>query len=382
MLDSDICAGLAARLNGKAVAVCGGGELLAALKAEGGLDFCDDLAKGGAVIFAAGYGGANAEGDAGDGERAAAGDINYAEAAAGRPYIIVAPNAEELKNTYGCECLRPQTWDRSALNALLRALSGEFAVRTVGVDIPEWMGFLPAESSAISELISRVRERCANIKKFKDISALDGLCVGAEYWSPAIEVEYDFATGSAKIKCAAQDGIFFSMLSEIAGDKIEGEYSLMRYVRSAAEAKNSFEKVRDALNCACVNGYGIVSPSEDDLIYEQPEVVKQGNSVGIRLRASAPSYHIIRVDVAGEVSPIMGEGEQSRSLVAGMMKGFETDPEATWNTDVFGRSLKSMVKEGLAAKVNSIQDDTKNKLKKAITRMTNEGKGGVICIIL
>lgn len=382
MLDSDICAGLAARLNGKAVAVCGDGELLAALKAEGGLDFCDDLSKGGAVIFAAGYGGANAEGDVSDGEGAAAGDINYAEAAAGRPFIIVAPNAEELKNTYGCECLTPQTWDRSALNALLRALSGEFAVRTVGVDIPEWMGFLPAESSAISELISRVRERCANIKKFKDISALDGLCVGAEYWSSAIEVEYDFATGGAKIKCAAQDGIFFSMLSEIAGDKIEGEYSLMRYVRSAAEAKNSFEKVRDALKCACVNGYGIVSPSEDDLIYEQPEVVKQGNSVGIRLRASAPSYHIIRVDVAGEVSPIMGEGAQSQSLVTGMMKGFETDPEATWNTDVFGRSLKSMVKEGLAAKVNSIQDDTKNKLKKAITRMTNEGKGGVICIIL
>ena len=156
----------------------------------------------------------------------------------------------------------------------------------------------------------------------------------------------------------------------------------MRYVRSAAEAQRGYFKVRDALECARVNGYGIVSPAGEDLSYEQPRVVRQGSSVGIKLRASAPTYHVIRVDVSGEVCPIMGEASQSESLVKSMMAGFESDPESTWNTDVFGRSLRTMVQEGLGAKVGALGEDTRGKLRKAVTRMVNEGKGGVICIIL
>ena len=171
-------------------------------------------------------------------------------------------------------------------------------------------------------------------------------------------------------------------LSELAGDKIEGEFSLMRYVRSAAEAKKCYSKVRDALDCARVNGYGIVSPSAEDLSYEQPQVVRQGGSVGIKLKASAPAYHIIRVDVSGEVSPIMGEASQSENIVKNMMNQFATDAEEAWNTDVFGKSLRAMVQEGLSSKVSSLQEETRVKLRKAVTRMANEGKGGIICIIL
>ena len=364
MLDSDICNDLNARLGGAPIAVCGDEELFAALSSEGDPAFSKSADGCGAVIFA--------EADGAD----------YAALAAGRPFIIVSERAEELGREWGCACAHPVPWDEGALNGLLRLLAGEFAVLSVGVDIPEWMRFMPADSSAIAELLKLVRERCGGIKKFADLAALDGMFADAGYWSPAAEIKYDFPSGSARVTCAARDGIFFEMLSEIAGDKIEGEYSLMKYVRSAAEAKRGYDKVRDALECARVNGYGVVSPSEDDLVYEQPDVVRQGGSVGIRLRASAPSYHVIRVDVSGEVSPIMGDGAQSESLVSGMMKGFESDPEATWNTDVFGRSLKSMVKDGLGSKVNSIRDDTRAKLRRAITRMVNEGKGGVICIIL
>lgn len=365
MLDSEICSDMAARLGGNALAVCGDGELFAALSGEEcGIKFSESEAGCGALIFGESEG------------------VNYAEVAHGRPFIIITGRTEEMQNAYGCACARPQSWDEGALNSLLRMLAGEFAVRQIGINIPEWMAFLPAESSAIAELIARVKGASASVKKVKDISSLDNLCEGTKYWSPAIEVSYNAASGNVKITCNAQDGIFFEMLSEIAGDEIDGEYSLMRYVRSAAEAKRGYEKVRDALDCARVNGYGIVTPAEGDLEYEKPAVVKQGNSVGIKLRASAPTYHIIRVDVSGEVSPIMGDSAQSESLVAGIMKGFETDAEATWNTDVFGKSLKTMVSEGLGAKVNCIQDETRAKLRKAITRMANEGKGGVICIIL
>ena len=366
MLDSEVCKDLNSRLGGAPVAVWGDGELYSALCAGSceGLSFSEEEKGCGPLIFT--------EKDGAD----------YAAVADGRPFVIISGDGAPLEKKYGCACMAPVPWDDGALNALLRLLAGEFCVRSVNIDVPEWMRFLPHDSSAISELIEKVRAACSSVKKVKDISSLGSVTEGTKYWSPATELTIDFSTGDAHIACFAQEGIFFDMLSEIAGDGIDGEYSLMRYVRSAAEAKRGYEKVRDALDCARVNGYGIVTPADEDLSYEQPCVVKQGSSVGIKLRASAPTYHIIRVDVSGEVSPIMGESAQSESLVSNMMSGFEKKPEETWNTDVFGRSLKSMVQEGLNAKVNSIQEETRSKLRKAITRMANEGKGGVICIIL
>ena len=115
---------------------------------------------------------------------------------------------------------------------------------------------------------------------------------------------------------------------------------------------------------------------------EAPKLVRQGGSVGIKLRATAPSYHIVKIDVTGEVSPIMGSAAQSESIVQGMMNGFETNPDTMWDTNVFGKSLRGMVKEGLSGKVSGMRDDTKAKMRRAITRIINEGKGGVICILL
>ena len=179
-----------------------------------------------------------------------------------------------------------------------------------------------------------------------------------------------------------REGVFFRMLSETAGEEIKDECALMEYVASASRAKRGYDKVKDALECARVTGYGIVKPDDDDLSLDKPKVVRQGANVGIKLRATAPSYHVVKVDVSGEVSPIMGLASQSEDMVNGIMNGFETDPQATWNTNLFGKSLRSMVKEGLDGKVNCIQEDTRNKMRRAITRIVNEGKGGVICILL
>ena len=131
-----------------------------------------------------------------------------------------------------------------------------------------------------------------------------------------------------------------------------------------------------------MTGYGIVQPSDDDMSLEKPVVVRQGGNVGVKLKASAPSYHIVKVDVTGEVSPIMGAAAQSEEMVNGIMNGFEADPQGMWDTNLFGKSLRGMVKEGLAGKVNSMQEETRGKMRRAMTRMVNEGKGGVICILL
>ena len=172
------------------------------------------------------------------------------------------------------------------------------------------------------------------------------------------------------------------MLTEIAGEEVADEYSLMRYVRGAAEAKRSYDKIKDAFECAKINGYGIVRPCDEDMSLENPTVLRQGGSVGIKLRATAPSYHIVKVDVSGEVSPIMGAAAQSESIVQGMMTGFETHPDDMWDANLFGKSLRGMVKEGLSGKVTGMPEEAKVKMRRAITRIVNEGKGGVICILL
>ena len=269
-----------------------------------------------------------------------------------------------------------------AVSAVLRAALFEFPVTSFDINIPDWMRYLSPDCSAVSELLTRVRTVAPKVCKMKDTSAFDDMLEGCEYWQGAPSVKIDFASGKAEVTVTAKDGIYFDMLSEIAGDTIADECSLMRFVRASSDAKRSYDKIKDAFECAKINGYGIVQPDDSDMSLDKPQVVRQGGSVGIKLKATAPCYHIVKVDVTGEVSPIMGSAKQSEGIVEGMMNGFETNPDGMWETNVFGKSLRGMVKEGLSGKVSGMHDETKTKMRRAISRIVNEGKGGVICILL
>ena len=315
--------------------------------------------------------------------------------ASGKPFVIVLNCVEpekaaakklreELENKYGVTtiALSCEKLNAEGLLNVLKAVLFEFPVTGLNIDIPDWMRFLPPDSAAVCELIERIKGVSSNIYKMKDCSAFDNMLEGCKYWKAETSMDLSLSNGKAHVNCFVQDGIFFDMLSEIAGDAISDEFTLMRYVRGTSEAKRNYDKIKDAFECARVNGYGIVQPDDGDMSLEQPKVVRQGGSVGIKLRATAPSYHIVKIDVSGEVSPIMGNASQSESIVQGMMNGFESNPDDMWDTNVFGKSLRGMVKEGLSGKVNGMHDETKNKMRRAITRIVNEGKGGVICIIL
>ncbi len=316
-------------------------------------------------------------------------NTEFYSATEGKPRVIVYADGslqgvmQEAAKHFGCPAVNAD-WQNTGdgVNNVLRTLLFEFPLKRIDVEIPEWTQVMPQDNSAIAELLSLVTQCSAQISRMSGINLLDSMFDGAKYWNESIFVEADVKTGCVKIRAEAKDGIYYEMLSEIAGDGIDGEYSLMRFVRSAAEAKREYAKVKDALECASVNGYGIVQPSAEDIAYETPAVIRQGGNVGIKLKAGAPSYHIIRVDVSGEVNPIMGSAAQSENMVQGMMAGFERNAEEMWNTDLFGKTLKSMVQECLAAKVSCMQEDTRAKLRRAVTRMVNEGKGGAIVIIL
>ncbi len=313
----------------------------------------------------------------------------------GKPFVIVLNCTEpdksaakklrsELEEKYGVAVVAAncEKLDAGALLNILKAVLFEFPVTGFDVEIPDWLRFLPQDGSAVSELLDRVKTASSNICKMKDCTAFDDMLKECKFWKDGISVSLNLADGKAQVTAYVKDGIFFDILSEIAGEGISDEFTLMRYVRGTSEAKRGYDKIKDALECARVNGYGIVQPDDDDMSLEAPKMVRQGGSVGIKLRATAPSYHIVKIDVAGEVSPIMGSAAQSEGIVQGMMQGFETNPDNMWDTNVFGKSLRGMVKEGLSGKVCAMHDDTKNKMRRAITRIVNEGKGGVICIIL
>lgn len=313
----------------------------------------------------------------------------------GKPFVIVLNCADpasdtakslkgELEQKYNVTCIAVncRDIDESGLISILRAVLFEFPVTGLDVDVPEWMRFLPQDSSAIAEIIAKVKTFSQNVAKMKDCPSLDSVLSDCKFWKSEGSISLNLADGKARLKAEAKDGVFFDMLSEIAGEELTNEYSIMRYVRGSSEAKRSYDKIKDAFECARVNGYGIVQPSDEDMSLESPAVVRQGGSVGIKLRATAPSYHIVKIDVTGEVSPIMGAAAQSESIVQGMMNGFETRPDDMWDTNVFGKSLRSMVKDGLSGKVSGMPEEAKTKMRRAITRIINEGKGGIICILL
>ena len=311
---------------------------------------------------------------------------------ANKPCVVVLNCADkengalkaELEQKYSVTVIAVTggTVSGEALSSVLKTVLFEFPVTSFDINSPDWMRYLSPDCSAVSELLSRVRAVAPKICRMKDVSAFDNLLEGCEYWQGAPSVSMNLASGKAQVTVTAREGIYFNMLSEIAGDAIGDECSLMRFVRSASEAKHSYDKIKDAFECAKINGYGIVQPDDSDMSLDKPEVVRQGGSVGIKLKATAPSYHIVKVEVTGEVSPIMGSAKQSEGIVEGMMSGFETNPDGMWETNVFGKSLRGMVKEGLSGKVSGMHDETKTKMRRAISRIVNEGKGGVICILL
>ncbi len=156
----------------------------------------------------------------------------------------------------------------------------------------------------------------------------------------------------------------------------------MAYLKALVHAKKEFDKLEEALKEVEETGYGVVKPTVDELTLEEPQPLKQGSRFGVRLRASAPSYHIMRVDVQTEVNPIVGTEQQSDDLVKSLLGEYETNPAGIWETKLFGKSLHELVQEGMATKITSMPDETQKKMRKTLSRIVNEGKGGIICILL
>src|SRR5690625_763460 len=221
-----------------------------------------------------------------------------------------------------------------------------------------------------------------DIKRLRDVDSVIGHFDEYDFIEHAQLAGIEMGEGVADIDLHAPDELYDHVLKEIVGEEIRGKDHLLQLMQDLTKAKKEFDQVEDALRMVKQTGYGVAAPSLHDMVLEEPEIIRQGSRFGVRLKAVAPSIHMIKVDVESEFAPIIGTEKQSEELVRYLMQDFEEDPLSIWQSDIFGRSLSSIVREGIQAKLSLMPENARYKLKDTLERIINEGSGGLIAIIL
>lgn len=268
------------------------------------------------------------------------------------------------------------------ISAIMEKILLEFPMNGFNVNIPDWMRTLSAESDIIKEVLLGIKNKSENLSKMSDFSEFIDVFSESENFLPLSISEIKLGEGVIDCDLTAKDGLFYKVLSNETGENLTCDKDLMSFIKSFSYSKRHYDKIKSALFDAEENGYGIVNPTIDDMNLEEPVLVKQGGKYGVKLRASAPSLHIMKIDVETEVAPIVGTEKQGEDLCNYLLKKFEDNPKGIWHTDMFGKSLHDLVSEGLNGKVFSLPKDAQGKMRKTLTRMVNENKGGMICILL
>lgn len=313
----------------------------------------------------------------------------------GKPFIVIvnsihpqSPETEairsELQEMHDVPVLamNVEAMGEHDINMVLREVLFEFPVHEVNVNLPSWVMVLKDDHWLRESYELAVRETVKDIKRLRDVDRVVDLFTQYEFIEKAQLAGIEMGSGVAEIDLYAPDDLYDQILKEVVGVEIRGKDHLLELMQDFAIAKAEYDQVADALKMVKQTGYGIAAPSISDMSLDEPEIIRQGSRFGVRLKAVAPSIHMIKVDVESEFAPIIGTEKQSEELVRYLMQDFEEDPLSIWNSDIFGRSLNSIVREGISAKLSLMPENARYKLKETLERIINEGSGGLIAIIL
>lgn len=315
--------------------------------------------------------------------------------ALGKPFIVIlnstvpasqetAKLAQSLSEKYD-NCVMPldvANMSQSDIIAMFEKILMEFPLMDVDVKCAKWMRALPYENKIVSALCEIVMEKTAEMSKMSDFKKLEIDFEDSEYFENIKLDKAELGKGRVCFTVQPKENLFFTALSEECGVDISDDFELMSSLKDLVKAKKEYDKISAALEEVKKNGYGVVTPSMEEMTLEEPQIVKQGSRFGVKLKASAPSLHIMQVDIQAEVSPIVGTEQQSEEMVKYLLSEFENDPKGIWETNMFGKSLHMLVNEGLNNKLTAMPEDTQKKMRRTLSRIVNEGKGGVICILL
>ncbi|MDR3591669.1 MAG: stage IV sporulation protein A [Negativicutes bacterium] len=311
-----------------------------------------------------------------------------------KPFLIILntanPSAKDtrelvakMENKYDVpvipvDCLQLSQDD---IYSILQEVLYEFPVKEVNITLPRWVEELETEHWLRQKFDGAVRETVQYVRRLRDIDrAIDDLS-GYDFVADVILHDMDLGTGVAVIEMTARTELFYQVLEELTGFTICGEHHVLRLMRDLAGAKREYDKMSGALEQVRQTGYGIVPPQLDEMVLEEPEIIRTGNRFGVRLKASAPSLHIIRTDVMAEISPVIGTERQSEDLIQYLLREFEGEPEKIWRTNLFGKSLNALVRESIQNKLTGMPENAQIKLRETLQKVVNEGSGGLICII-
>ena len=315
--------------------------------------------------------------------------------ALGKPFLVLLnsqnPDSERAQILqadravrYDVTCLAVNclALDEEAVSEIICGVLHEFPVKQLNLFLPSWVDALPFEHPIRQSMYNVIREETAGMQRLRDAEHAIAAMGDREELGSAVLNRMDMGSGVVTATLELPRSLFYSTLSERCGLDIADDGDLIEQITQLAAMRRSYQKVEGALEQVAQTGYGIVLPDTDEMTLEEPEVLKQGGRYGVRLRASAPSIHMLRADIQTEVSPIMGNEKQSEEMVSYLLQQFEGDRARIWDTNIFGRSFHELVGEDLQSKLRRMPDDAREKLRETLERIINEGSGGLICIIL
>lgn len=312
-----------------------------------------------------------------------------------KPFIILLNSADPLSQSsislrheletlhnvpvVGVNC---EQLNDSDIHRIIETVLFEFPLKEVSIDIPDWVESLPTQHDLKSSLHSSIMNKLSEVYCIRDAKTLCTALGGCDFVNHSFIKSIDLGDGIVNMQLDFPQKLFFNIISENTGFKISCERELFELLNELSTIKKEYDRISFALHEVRECGYGVVSPSTEELTLAEPKIVKQGGRFGIKLKASAPSIHMLRADIDTEVSPIVGTEKQSEELVNYLLSEFENDPAKIWESNIFGKSLYELVNEGLHNKLSRMPDESRMKMRETLQRIINEGSGGLICIIL
>ncbi len=313
----------------------------------------------------------------------------------GKPFVLIVNSAlpEDEKTKTLCQQisalhsipvlpLNVNELKKEDVDLIMVELLKEFPLEVVNIKMPKWLKPLPQTDQTIKEILDTISSALEDVTRIGEFDSNKILFENSENFEPILTNNVEMGTGAVDFEIVPKEGLFYKVLSDQCGMPIKDDFELVSCLKDLTFAKKKYDKLTKALDDVEQKGYGIVIPSIDEMELKEPEIVRQGGRCGVRLKAQAPSLHIMKVNVETEVSPIMAGMQQAEEFEKYLLQEFENNPQGLWQTNMFGKSLESLVNDGLNSKLSAMPENLQNKLRKTLSRIVNEGKGGILCILL
>ena len=313
----------------------------------------------------------------------------------GKPFVVVLNSvhpfsnetmalASQMENDYGVSVVPANCAQlkKGEITQILEKVLMEFPLKEIRFDFPKWFDTIDYENDIKQSVANSLKSIMENTDRIKDIRNIPSELEENEYIRKAFMGAADMGKGYVQIDVAEQDGLFYRYLSETMDCPVANDYELISVIKDMTANRQRYNALENALMSAEQKGYGIVCPVKDDITLETPEIYKQGQRYGIKIKAKGKSMHMIRADIETELSPVIGDEQQTRDYLENIKQDLENDPEKVWGMNIFGRSLENLVNDSVNGKLYHMNEDARMKLRETVEKIANEGNGGLICILL